>query len=77
MPALTSRHSWVRPTVTKAPVTYAPGYLKGPDGQRYVRLLNPYLGETFETLQEAKDWITEEEHDKYLEVIYFELRPVQ
>lgn len=59
-----------------APTTYAPGYLKGPDDEPYVRLLTPYLGETFSTLDEARAWVGEEEHDKHMQILYFEIRPV-
>ena len=60
-----------------APVSYAPGYLKGPDSDLYVRLLSPYQGETFESLDRAKAWVEEEEHDKYANILYFEIRQVQ
>jgi hypothetical protein len=44
--------------------------------QEYVRLLNPYRGETFETLAEAKSWVAEEEFDQYMNIVYFEIKPV-
>ena len=56
------------------PTTYAPGYKRG-GGE--VRLLNPYLGETFETLDAAKEWVAEEEHAVYSAIVYFEVRPVE
>lgn len=56
------------------PTTFAPGYMRG-NGE--IRLLNPYLGETFESLESAREWVTDEEHDKYMAIIYFEIRPVE
>jgi hypothetical protein len=59
---------------TPVHVTYAPGYKRGGGD---IRLLNPYLGETFATLDEAKAWVSEEEHDRYAAIVYFEVRPIE
>lgn len=58
----------------QVPVTYAPGYERG-NGE--IRLLNPYLGETFATLAEAKEWVVDEEHDKYMTIVYFKIESVE
>lgn len=58
-------------------VTYAPGYFKGPEDNEYVRLLNPYLGETFATLDEAKSWVAEEELERCMSIVYFEVQAIE
>jgi hypothetical protein len=58
---------------TEIRTTYAPGYVRG-GGE--IRLLNPYLGETFSTLEEARKWVVEEESDKYMDIVYFAVAPV-